>query len=240
MDCRLDMFKTLNIRRQDSGELVLETRQLRAICRQAGRQAFQFSSDLRQNALELRDDLHGTAVRAQLCMPAVIHRPAAEPASLANQARRPDHILTIADHAGVHGEPGKLAERHDILIRRDGEHSRPQRFPGFTAVGDGPVLTVVNQRDLEMIAGAAGDLRRVAPYPLDFSFELDDGGLRPPFALLKKRLMLGGEGDPARLLPQVRKVAAGIEKGKLIADLAGCSGRAPLHRAAPPCDCPCS
>lgn len=223
MDRRVDILKALKIRRHDRGQLLFETHQFRAVCRQSGRQGVQFSGDLREDTLELGDDLHGPAVRAQLSVPTVIDRSTAEPASLANQARRPDHILTVADDIGVHGEPGKPAERHDILIRRDGEHSSTQRFPRFAPVGDGPVLTVVNQRDLELIARTAGDMRRVAPYPLDFSFELGDGHLRAPFALLKKRLMLDGNGDPARLLPQVRQVAAGVEKGKLITGLAGSS-----------------
>jgi len=74
-----------------------------------------------------------------------------------------------------------------------------------------------------MIAGAAGDLRRVASRKLDFGLKLGDGRLRAPFALLKERLMFRGNGDPARLLPQVRQVAAGIKKGQLIMGLAACS-----------------
>lgn len=63
---------------------------------------------------------------------------------------------------------------------------------------------MIPERDLEMIAGADGDVRRVASYPPDLSFQLGDGGLRSLFALLKKRLMLGGRGDPARFLAQLR------------------------------------
>jgi hypothetical protein len=125
MDRRLDILKTLKIRRHDGGQLLVETHQLRVVCRQSGRQGVQFSRDPRQHALELGDDLHGAAVRAQISVPSVIDRPAAEPAALANQARRPDHILTMAYDTGVHRKAGKLAERHDILIRRDREHSRP-------------------------------------------------------------------------------------------------------------------
>jgi hypothetical protein len=103
------------------------------------------------------------------------------------------------------------------------------------------ILAITRQRDLEMIARTTGDVRRVAPYPLDFSFELGDGGLRPAFALLKECLMLGGNGDPPHLLPQVRQITAGIEKGKLIKGLADCGCLASPHRAAPPragaCSC---
>ena len=125
MDRRFDLLKTPKIRRHDSGQLLLETRQLRPVCRQAGRQGVRFAGDLRQHALELGDDLHGVAMRTQLCVPTVIDCPTAEPAALTNQARRPDHILAVANDAGIHGEPGKLAERYDILIRRDGKHSSP-------------------------------------------------------------------------------------------------------------------
>jgi hypothetical protein len=241
MDRRVDILKTLKIGRHDSGQLLFETRQFRAVCRQAGAQGVQFSSDLRQHPLELGDDLHGSAMRAQLSVPTVIDRSAAEPAVLANQTRRPDHIVTITDDTGVHGKPGKLAERHDILIRRDGEHSSPQPFPRFPPVGYDPVLSIISQRDLEVIARTASDLRRVARYPLGFSFELGDGGLHPPFALLKECLMLGGNSDPARLVAQIRQIPAGIEKGELIKDLADRGCLAPLHRTTPPradaCSC---
>ena len=117
MDRRFDVLKTPEIRRHDSGQLVLETRQLRAVCRQAGRQGVQFSGDPRQDPLELGDDLHSIAMQTQLPVPAVIDRAAPEPAPLTNQTRCPDHILAVADKAGIHGEPGELPERHDILIR---------------------------------------------------------------------------------------------------------------------------
>jgi hypothetical protein len=240
MDCRFDVLKTPEIRRHDSGQLLLETRQLCAVCRQTGRQGAQFAGDPRQDPLELRDDLHGVAMRTQLCVPVVIDHPTAEPAALANQAQRPDHILAVANDAGIHGEPGKLTERHDVLIHRDGKHSSPQCFPRFTPVGDDQAFTMVSQRDVELIARDAGDVRCVAPDPLDFSFKFGESRLCALFALLKKRLMLGCNGDAARFLAKVRQVAAGIEKGQLIAGLAGSSWRPPLHRAAPPCDCPCS
>jgi len=238
MDRRFDVLKTPEIRRDDSGQLLLETRQLRAVCRQAGRQGTHFAGNPGQDPLVLGDDLHGVAMRTQLCVPTVIDCPTAEPAPLTNQARRPDQILTVTNDAGIHGEPGKLPERYDILVRLDGEHAGPQRFSGFTTVGDDNGPPIVSQRDLELIAAA--DLRRIASDQLDFSFKLGDSRLCALFALLKKRLMLGCNGDAARFLAQVRQVAAWIKKGQLITGLAGSSWRPPLHRAAPPCDCRCS
>ena len=63
MDRRLYVRKTLKIGQRDSGQLRFETCQLRAVCRQSRCQGIQFSSDLRQHALELRDNLYGAGVQ---------------------------------------------------------------------------------------------------------------------------------------------------------------------------------
>jgi hypothetical protein len=237
MDRRFDVLKTGVIRRHDRGKLDVEACQLRAVCRQTGCQRMQFAGDLRRHSLELRNDKPWLALRAELGVAAVIGRPAAVPAARANEARRPDYLPAAPSDTGFHGEAGKLAERYDLLVRPNGKHSRAQRFSGRNRVGEHQGVAICNQRDLEAIVGMGDDGCRIVPHQLNLSFKLGDGGLGPPPALLKKRQMLGSNGQAVRLLPQLRQITARIEEGKLIAALTGCSRRSPLHRPTPPRSC---